>query len=255
MDELAKQYTPNSLSLTSLFDNYLFRALMGEKELLDHKMDIFSLARLDADCLRLLRNMIYARRGMRFSSRDLSGYFGKFSWYKGNTGNVDKLLTETDKYNISLIQAFERRNEGIANTNWGNDRIGMWQDYWMVASGYTARFLIYQNNKMEYFTSQMDGMKLLNGLSGTYSIKGNVLTFIVSRIEYYTHDNDIEDDPIMGLTYSNIKSNTITLSTPLVFKFPVSAINAPKGNDKPPYQFIVIGGVEHYRVSSDPNSN
>ena len=250
-NDLLKQYNRNSLSLTTLFDNYLFRALMGDKDLLDYRMDIFSLAQMDNNCLRLLRNMIYARHGLRFSSQDLTGYFSKFSWYNARSGNVDRQLTETDKYNIALLQAFEQRNENQSTINWGNNRVGIWQDYQMVASGYSNRFVIYSNNRMEFYATQMDGLKLLLNLTGTYSIKGNILEFQVNQIQYTIPGNDVEYNGMMGFEWLNAKTNTISLSAPIILQFPVT--NITTRNDSA-YPIITIGGIDHYRILDNVNA-
>ena len=57
--------------------------------------------------LRILRNEIFARHGYIFKSIDLSEHFTKFNWYKPQHKDVNHLLTNIDKHNISLIQSFE----------------------------------------------------------------------------------------------------------------------------------------------------
>ena len=57
----------------------------------------------DADELRILRNMIYARHGRDFRSKDLQEYFGRFEWYEPTRDNVDQMLTTADKLRIALI--------------------------------------------------------------------------------------------------------------------------------------------------------
>lgn len=57
--------------------------------------------------LRILRNEIFARHGYIFKSKDLSVHFSKFDWYKPQFKDVNHLLTDTDRENISLIQSFE----------------------------------------------------------------------------------------------------------------------------------------------------
>ena len=57
--------------------------------------------------LRLVRNAIYARYGNIFQDNDLKAYFGKFSWYKARSSNVDKQLTAIDRANVKLVRRIE----------------------------------------------------------------------------------------------------------------------------------------------------
>ena len=62
---------------------------------------------LDKVQLRIMRNAVYARHGRMFQSEDLQTLFNECSWYTKNPEYTDGLLTETDRYNISLIQKYE----------------------------------------------------------------------------------------------------------------------------------------------------
>lgn len=57
------------------------------------------------DELRILRNAIYARHGYKFKDPELTEYFSRFKWYIPSYNNVQ--LTDTEKYNVDLIQAHE----------------------------------------------------------------------------------------------------------------------------------------------------
>lgn len=58
--------------------------------------------------MRLARNEIFARHGYRFKSDDLKQYFEKQSWYKPLFENVDEKLTEIEKFNIKVLQSYEK---------------------------------------------------------------------------------------------------------------------------------------------------
>ncbi|MDH5382193.1 MAG: YARHG domain-containing protein [Cyclobacteriaceae bacterium] len=79
-------------------------------DLLDTIREI-DLGLLNKSDLGLLRNEIYARRGYTFSSSELLTYFSEFDWYqpKFSTKDVDKLLNDTDRYNIDLIRSYEAK--------------------------------------------------------------------------------------------------------------------------------------------------
>lgn len=58
--------------------------------------------------LRILRNTIYARHGRKFKDAKLRNYFNQFNWYHPTRNEVSMSeLSDTERHNISLIQAFE----------------------------------------------------------------------------------------------------------------------------------------------------
>lgn len=59
--------------------------------------------------LRVMRNEIFARRGMVFQAPDLHGYFAKKPWYTENPAYTDGLLTDVDKENVRIIQEAENK--------------------------------------------------------------------------------------------------------------------------------------------------
>ncbi|MDR1835223.1 MAG: YARHG domain-containing protein [Fusobacteriaceae bacterium] len=67
------------------------------------------LAACSRDELSLLRNEIYARRGMSFGKKELKEYFEKKSWYNPASGKVDRLLSLLEGQNVMRIVAQERK--------------------------------------------------------------------------------------------------------------------------------------------------
>lgn len=61
--------------------------------------------KLDAATLRLARNEIFARRGMRFNDQALTEHFAKFPWYKATTS--EPKLSEIERQNVELIRQYE----------------------------------------------------------------------------------------------------------------------------------------------------
>lgn len=59
------------------------------------------------DQLRLFRNLIFARNGYTFKSKDLQDYFNSCSWYKPNPAFKESNLRKDEKDFISLIKQFE----------------------------------------------------------------------------------------------------------------------------------------------------
>lgn len=75
---------------------------------LDSKLTDEDLKGLDKAQLRLMRNAVYARHGRTFKSVDLQSLWECYNWYEKNPNYSDDLLTEVDKYNIELIQKYEK---------------------------------------------------------------------------------------------------------------------------------------------------
>jgi hypothetical protein len=55
--------------------------------------------------LRIARNEIFARRGLRFTDPTLRAHFSQFSWYQATTDNVS--LSPTEKANVALLKSAE----------------------------------------------------------------------------------------------------------------------------------------------------
>jgi len=263
-NETLREYNYHTSFFSGLFSNNIVKILLGQKDLLDKDLfwdddlNIFSLSQLNNNHLRLLRNMIYAKYGLRFSSPELTNYFSKFDWYRPRASNVNSSLTKADRYNLNLIQAFENRNENSPNTNWDNKKkIGVWQDMPQMAAGWSNRFVIHSNNVLEYYLSQMGQLKICHCLIGTYKIKGNVLEYTVNKILYTMHGIDIEYDGSFGSQWEDYVLNTITLSKPMIFKFPISGITTEtiksEWNGTYTKETIGIGGVKYYKMSDNVN--
>jgi len=67
----------------------------------------------DAWELRKLRNMIFAKHGFQFESHYLQAFFNLFAFYRGQTRNVNHLLTSEDRQNLALIQEISRQRERV----------------------------------------------------------------------------------------------------------------------------------------------
>jgi WD40 repeat protein len=84
-------------------------------ELLDELVPTAQLEGMSRRDLRLLRNMVYARRGRPFRSPLLREYFGKLDWYKADPAYSDARLTAVDRRNVKLIQSAEIAAGGPLN--------------------------------------------------------------------------------------------------------------------------------------------
>lgn len=97
-DQLKGAYCPS--------DYFAYNGLKFSK--LNSKLNDEDLKDLDKAQLRLFRNAIYARHGRTFKSEDLQSLWECYNWYEKNPNYSDDLLTEVDKYNIELIQKYEK---------------------------------------------------------------------------------------------------------------------------------------------------
>jgi hypothetical protein len=75
----------------------------------DPKLAPTRVAQWNEQQLRIKRNEVYARYGRAFQSADLTDHFRKQSWYTVRDAYSDAWLTDHDRENVSLIQAFEAK--------------------------------------------------------------------------------------------------------------------------------------------------
>ena len=83
-----------------------------EKRLVDEAM----LKGLSLHELRLLRNEVYARRGRAFRTEWLSQYFYSQPWYDPREDYTEPELSDTEKQNIAIIVAYERKVKDSLST-------------------------------------------------------------------------------------------------------------------------------------------
>jgi hypothetical protein len=73
-------------------------------------LDENELVMLNKSDLKLMRNEIFARYGLKFNTGgEMDNYFRNLTWYQSQHDNVDKFLTDLEKENIRTIQQLESR--------------------------------------------------------------------------------------------------------------------------------------------------
>jgi hypothetical protein len=92
-------YNKNSYTSSYAFGDFPITAL---RRLTDY--DISGLSRTT---LQIMRNEIFARHGYIFSRDDLSDYFNRKAWYTPSKYNVEKELSDIEKYNVNFIKSYE----------------------------------------------------------------------------------------------------------------------------------------------------
>jgi len=75
-------------------------------------IDPSTLSDLSRRDLRILRNLIYARRGRPFKSPILREYFERMAWYHADPKYTDARLTKNDKRNVKVVQDVENEIGG-----------------------------------------------------------------------------------------------------------------------------------------------
>jgi hypothetical protein len=83
------------------------RTPLEDPTLLDKQLTVDELKDFSRRDLRLLRNLVYARRGRPFHSELIKEYFAVVEWYKADPTYTDARLTALDKRNINLIRSVE----------------------------------------------------------------------------------------------------------------------------------------------------
>jgi hypothetical protein len=73
-------------------------------------LDKDELIKWDKSDLKIMRNEIFARYGLKFKAGgEMDNYFRKQTWYQGQHDSVDEFLTDLEKDNVKIIQELERR--------------------------------------------------------------------------------------------------------------------------------------------------
>lgn len=67
---------------------------------------------LNKQGLRIARNLIFARHGYAFKSKDLKNLFSSFDWYEAKTSDSESIvLTEDEKTLVELIKNYEKKGK------------------------------------------------------------------------------------------------------------------------------------------------
>jgi hypothetical protein len=83
------------------------RTPLEDPTLLDKQLTVEQLNDFSRRDLRLIRNLIYARRGRPFESSLLREYFSTLDWYKADPSYTDARLTPLDMRNLNVIRSVE----------------------------------------------------------------------------------------------------------------------------------------------------
>jgi hypothetical protein len=184
-----------------------------------HDLDIAVLSKKD---LRLLRNAIYARRGLIFKSRDLQDWFSRFPWYKPEYASVDDKLTWNDKANISMIQTYENPvpNRNVAAA----DLIGDWQGGFPAAAGSSNDLKIHADGTIEFGYNSM-APRVAYMTKGTYRIEDGYLVVMITEQSLVLGGYFMEGWGSVFNDIGNPKKCRLVYDKPVRAVFPVGEMN------------------------------
>jgi hypothetical protein len=93
------------------------RSPLEDPAQLDRLLRVEELSTLSRRDLRILRNMVFARRGRPFQSTVVKEYFKGAAWYRPDDNYHDGRLTEVDHKNIRLVKSMEDSLGGPLHEN------------------------------------------------------------------------------------------------------------------------------------------
>jgi hypothetical protein len=206
-----------------IINNGYLPLLEGRDSLCD--MD---LAVLDKAKLRLLRNTIYAKHGLIFSSEDLRMHFSQFAWYKPTFKSVDDKLTSTDRENINSILVYEN---AIPNYNVRKeDLAGLWLGSFPAPSGDAYNITIDLDGNIEMGYNTMAPSAAIS-CKGTYKLENGFLVVYITRQIIVLGDYFVEGWLSYGASsqYGNMKSGTLLYDNPVRMVLPIGELKKTLG--------------------------
>ncbi|MDH5718861.1 MAG: YARHG domain-containing protein [Spirochaetia bacterium] len=225
----------------------------GEIQYLKERLSYLSLALLNKEELKILRNTIFAQYGYNFRTPKIKKHFEQFYWYRPNNNeDIDienNFFSKIDEENIKKIKTFEEINENIENIIEAKDIIGVWHSTFPMPAGFNSRFVFYEDNTFVYVYSTMREMAEIHSFSGKYFIKGNSIRLEMNIKNNYENSKDIEFTFGYGYQYKNSKIKEIKYKKPIIYKLPITK---PRINKKYKFMEIYIGDSFFYHHSKKP---
>ncbi len=83
----------------------------GRFDFTSERLNSSKLSKVCDDELKWMRNEIYARKGYKFSSKEIQAHFENYSWYKPVGNNNQVKLSKTEQDNVTILKAEEERRD------------------------------------------------------------------------------------------------------------------------------------------------
>ncbi|MBN2585970.1 MAG: YARHG domain-containing protein [Candidatus Fermentibacteraceae bacterium] len=234
----------------------------GEIDNLDFRLTDFQVAFLDGHELMLLRNTVFARLGYIFRNETLLDHFRQFQWYGPEYDDVSPMLSDDDLWNIRLVRYYEDRiDHTVPGLPDEEGMAGFWHGSAAVGSGYSDRFLLFEEGKFVYRGSSMDGSSRLEELSGMWSLDGGHLVLDADSASYLLGGDIIEPYASWGSEYviENGVRTEVELVPHRVFRMPLDGYtnNYAECSGEEEYRhltvpYVRIGFGGYWRISRDP---
>lgn len=210
--------------------------------------------------LRVLRNAVYAKKGYRFKSSDLTAYFSRFDWYQPLYDAVEDQFSETDLYNLEriLYREADLQVESLIKTapatgkkNLPSALIGIWQDSPVMASGWGYCLALHPNGVVVERYSQMDCAKRLVLRLGSWELKD-------SRLHIrYTHRLIIQGGRLVPAAGSCGSEMELIEGRPVLEAIPGGeqtglSLSAEKTSPDYPAPWRTFGSQKLWKMTADP---
>lgn len=207
--------------------------LLGDIDLLDNEISYSSLSILSKEELKYLRNLIYAKKGASFKSKELNDYFNNFYWRNDSgktTGEVEKEFSDIDKKNIEKIIVCEKNTKenvidiSTFSYDWGYDP--------RPGNGLTSCLSLYPNKSFTY----REDNRLINNIYGTYEIFANCIEFKIYSVSICKGDALWIFDNNPKLLFEDYIEKTkyqkISFDKPITLTFPITEFRNVNHQDK-----------------------
>lgn len=204
--------------------------------------------------LRIARNEIFAKYGYIFKSKELNEYFQQKDWYEPKFSNVDVLLTEIDKKNITLILNREKEIRSFESKfDISIEKPDMYKyellNIKKIDQNYFYELIIYERHINEYrntvnYYQQGQYLLLSNSLNENISkseIDFNLINNIAKSVSRLKSSNHNKISEIQKHKINLFSANGITLQV----------IKPSDGPGNINYFFELINGELRFKFQGD----
>ena len=121
------------------------------KEEIPPVVEVSRIPKMNADELRLARNILFAKYGRVFNSPDLKAYFNNQKWYKENPGFKEADLKDDDRALIELISLWENKTKVLFNEQIDLSGNGSYENCAVLYNKNRASFAVVINDQFKEF--------------------------------------------------------------------------------------------------------
>ncbi len=180
--------------------------------------------------LKILRNMVYAKKGYIFQDENLIKYFKNFSWYEPKTKEVSFSASE-DRL-LERIRFFEADSSYKYPYKGKNAAV----EYWNGGADQTAPVLKLNKDTTFVFLFMEDSCRI-SRMEGKWGLVKNKIILKAETLNVY-FGGWYQDDPVCT-SLENATSAVITYKNPVKITLP---LNIPK-NDLAELDYLLIGSM------------